>query len=297
MMNTMGTLNGNNGDRRKGRIVLIALSGLTLAAVGTTAYLWVTEQDHRSALDERRLHAERLLGEKLQLEKRVAESNGQLSEMRAANSEAELRLQELQHRLDDARQRETTLAARAQRTLAAERKAKEMTEAQGDLLSQLSLARSHTQDLEQRIAELLAERDALAARLGEQQQGAWMVNNAVVEAVRGRKGLLTVKARRTREIRMAFDLPQRLAPDANFRIVTPEGLSYAGADPALSMTLDLPEGDALAAVDLAAGMLPEDRATRVHLKFDPQQKLKPGVYRIDVRSGEQYLNTVLLRLR
>ena len=147
------------------------------------------------------------------------------------------------------------------------------------------------------VVEAWADRDALAAKLDQQRTGAWMVNNAQVEALRGKKQKLTVKARNTREMRLAFDLPKDLASLANFRIVSPSGKTYQGNDPAISMSFEAPDGEATASLSLIMGGPGSEQPARVHLRFEPKEKLEPGVYTIDVRSGETYLNTVRLSLR
>lgn len=281
-----------------GTIILVALAALTAAALGTAYHFHDAYTGQQAAVDQGRLSSERLLGEKLQLEKQVIEVDGRLSAERTERTEAEQRVHDLERRVKEALDRQHKLEARARQADHATKRAKELESANGKLHDELSTARSSAEELRAQLDRVKAERDMLVAEVEARTRGAWMVNNAVVEALRGRKGRLTVKARRTNEIRMAFDLPQEMAREANFRIITPDGSAFAGSDPALSMDIAPTASDAaLTAVDLTAGMLPGDPVARVHLKFDPDRKLQPGTYRIDVRSGDTYLNTVLLNLR
>jgi hypothetical protein len=295
MENMTDIRNKRSGGRT---IIPITLAMLTAAALGTAYHFHDAYTGQQAAMDQGRLSHERLLGEKLQLEKQVIEVDGRLSVERTERTEAEQRVQDLERRVKEALDRQRGLEARARQADRAAKRAKELESANGALNGELSSARASVQELRAELDRMRSERDALAAQVEARSQSAWMVNNAVVEALRGRKGRLTVKARRTNEIRMAFDLPKEMAQHANFRVITPDGSAFAGSDPALSMDIDTtPDDAALAAVDLTAGMLPGEPTARVHLKFDPDRRLQPGTYRIDVRSGDTYLNTVLLNLR
>jgi phage shock protein A len=274
-----------------------ALAVTTCAAVGTTVHIINEDDRQRSAIEQERLKHERLLGDKLQLEKLMAGLQVELNGAQQDNTDARLRIAELERRIKQSEDRARGLEARSN---GSSRTRKELAAAQQErtgLLNELEALRATERDLRAQLAQARNDHDALAARFEQQQMGAQMVNNAEVEALRGRKEKLTVVARRTREIRMAFDLPQHLAEQASFRIISPKGAQYKGADPALSWTFDKPGHEPMASIALIEGSTSSARAARVHLRFNPKEKLEPGVYRIDVHSGETYLNTVLLRLR
>lgn len=292
----------NHTDIRTGRergrhVPLIILGALTAGALATTVHFWRQQGQRQADVDQGRLRHERLLGEKLELEKRVADASGRLGSERQDRQEAEQRVLDLERRLLEAEERQRALTARAHRADRSDRKARELEAELTRLHSDLGASRQEVDDLRLALDRLRGERDALNARLASQATGALLLNNATVEAVRGSKRRLTVKARRTQQIRMAFDLPAGLAEAANVRITAPDGKVYGSGDPVLSLAQgDQGEG-ALASIDLTAGAMPEDGKARVHLRFDPEHKLKPGTYRIDVRSAETYLNTVMLNLR
>lgn len=283
--------------RRGGQAPLIIPGALTAGALATTAHFWQRNEKRQVEMDQGLLRNERLLGEKLVLEKRVADASSGPGSEREERQEAEQRARDLERRLLAAEERHRTLSARAQRADRSERKARELEAALGRLHADLGASRQEADDLRLTLAGLRNERDALDARLASQTSGALMLNNTTVEAVRGTERRLTVKARRTQQIRMAFDLPAGLADAANVRITAPDGKAYGSADPVYSLERSNSSGDALASIDLTGGAYPEEGKARVHLRFDPTHKLKPGTYRIDVRSAETYLNTVMLNLR
>jgi hypothetical protein len=294
----MKTQGNSGGTTARKRAIIIAITLLLAGGIGTTIFLANGGDGKvRSNVEKEKLENERLLGDKLQLEKRLNDQEGSLRDERTRNTDADARIADLERRVKQAQDHARTLEGKARSTDKAKRDIAEALAQRDKLMNQLAGLQSSERELRDQLAQARADRDAIAARFDQQQQGAQMVNNAEVDAVRGKKERLTVVAKRTREIRMAFDLPQHMAQQASFKIITPKGKAYEGNDPAIAMTFDQPEAEPLAAVNMTEGLAAGARASRVHLKFSPKGKLEPGQYRIDVRSGDTYLNTVLLRLR
>lgn len=289
------TTHGPSATRQRWTLAGVTLLGI--AAIATTVHFISDSTDERTLFEQERLKHERLLGDNLQLEKLVAALRGDLGRAQDEHAAAQQRLADLERRVQEAQDRSRSLEGKAK---GLDRTRKELAEAKAErnrLAQELEVLRASERTLRDQLAQARTDRETLAAQMEQQQMGAQMVNNAEVDAVRGKRERLTVVARRTREIRMAFDLPQHVAPQANFQIVSPKGRKYQGADPALSWSAEKPEHEPLAAVNLVEGAAAGTRASRVHMRFDPKEKLEPGVYRIDVFAGGTYLNTVLLRLR
>lgn len=288
-------MNTERKESGKARYAIVGLSALVLLALGTTAYQEGANHEAVGAMNSSRLEAERLLGEKLQLEKSIAALNSDLAGGTRSLAAAEQREAELRRRLEASLRHADGLQAAARKSNKLAREVADLKVLKQQLEQQLDAERNIAAEVKARLERALEERDGLAMELQQQRDGAHMVNNAVVEALRGRKQRLTVVARRTKEIRMAFDLPEALAKGASFRISAPGGRTYSGADPAVSIVAGEREAEATASV---VGMVgPKERAARVHLKFKPDNKLEAGTYRIDVMSDGAYLNTVLLNLR
>ena len=294
-MNTASQSTGRGNKEVK--VAIIALSVLLLWSFGATAIFQSRADRATAALNEGKLANELLLAEKLQLEKRLIDLNVRLQHEQEDLATSEHSVRDLQRKVDAAIARSKGLegAARKSKNLANE--VAELRTLEQRMQARLQEAINNEQDLQSQLAKMTQERDDLAAEFEDHKASAQMVNNAEVDALRGKKGRLTVVARRAKEIRMAFDLPQSMAPDASFKIIAPDGRNYAGADPAISMSMDEVENEPIASIDMMPDTPLGDRAARVHLKFAPKEKLIPGTYRIDVMAGGGYLNTVLLNLR
>ena len=293
-MKTSSESNGRSKGRKK--VVIATLALLTLWGSGTTAYYWSQHNDMTAGLNDGKLANERLLAEKLQLEKQLASLSVKLDKETEALGTANHEASDLRRRVEAAIARSRNLEGAARKNRDMQKELTELRSLKQQLEASLASASGNERQLRDQLNTMTRERDELATRLEEHLAGAQMVNNAEVDALRGRKGKLTVVARRTKQIRMAFDLPKDMAHTASFKVITPDGRSYSGSDPAISMTVSDTGSEPTAAVELIPGLV-KDRASRVHLTFTPEAKLKPGSYRIDVMSGSEYLNTVLLNLR
>ncbi|MCB0795777.1 MAG: hypothetical protein KDB88_13675 [Flavobacteriales bacterium] len=293
----MGTKTEHERSDRRQKVVIAALALMTFGALGTSIYYYNADQHDRLLADMGKLANERMLGEKLRMEKQLVEAIDARDQEKTGRLDGEALIGVLEKRVKEAQDRVRDLERRANATTKARKELEALQAEKAALEARLNTALAAERDLQARTNTLQADRDALAAKLDQQRTGAWMVNNAQVEALRGKKQKLTVKARNTREMRLAFDLPKDLASLANFRIVSPSGKTYQGNDPAISMSFEAPDGEATASLSLIMGGPGSEQPARVHLRFEPKEKLEPGVYTIDVRSGETYLNTVRLSLR
>lgn len=270
---------------------------LALLSFGATFYQEGAKHEAVLAMNQSKLDAERLLGEKLQLEKSTAELDQRVGSGSQALSASERTVEELRQRVEAAVKHAHGLEGAARRNNKSIRELADLKAQYQQLEAQLNAAKSNERIAQEQLDRITKERDRLSAQLDEQGQAAQMVNNAEVEALRGRKQRLTVMARHTKEIRMAFDLPEGLAKGASFKIITPAGRNYSGADPEISLSMGNAGEEPVASLMAVSLSAPKERAARVQLRFKPESKLEAGTYRIDVMSGGAYLNTVLLNLR
>jgi hypothetical protein len=289
--------NGGNTANKRWKIAIPLLS----AAAVVAGVLILTSGKEATDIDDDalRLAKEELIGEKLQLEKQIAELEGKHIAAKGQAKNAEERILDLEQRLARAQRNTRPGTAPADGNSGNSRMKRELSDAldaQDRLRRELGVAQDGQRSLQDQLNMLRADRDALAARLGQQQQGAHMVNNAAVDALRGKRQHLTVRARRTNEIRMAFDLPENIASNATFKIISPSGKTFEGDGATLTVAPGQEQDEALAARFTLAGNS-QERASRVHLHFRPEKRLEAGTYRIDIRAGELYLNTVMLNLR
>jgi hypothetical protein len=291
--------NGGNTANKRWKIAIPLLSAS--AVVAGVLVLTSGKEANDSDANALRLAKEELIGEKLQLEKQLAELERKHADAEVLVHDAELRIRELEElsaRPQQALRSNAAAASASGNSGNIGRLKRELAgslDAQDLLRRHLGTAQEDQRKLQEQLDQLRAERDALVARLA-QQQTVQLVDNTSVKAVRGKRQQLTTRARRANEIRMAFDMPEHIASNATFKIISPSGKTFEGGDATLSVVSGYEQDEALAARFMLAGG-GQERASRVHLHFRPEKRLEAGTYRIEIRSGELYLNTVMLNLR
>jgi len=274
---------------------IVALALLAAGGIGTTAYIHdqqsALEQEVRSALADK----DSALAEQQAALARLTITSDLLSRTEQKNAEAMNSNADLMSKLEKAEARASELASIGVRNAKQAKELADLKLTAQQLRDKLKDAQASELDLRTAADRANADREALAHQLDLRDAGARMVNNAQVDAFKGKKAKLTVKARRANELHMAFDLPEALASGANFTITSPKGTEYSGQDPSVSTSRAMNEATASAN---ATGKASKASSTaRVDLKFNPKKKLEPGVYRIDVSSGKDYLQTFYLNLR
>lgn len=286
------TTQQNNSDRTSTALIACAL--ITLGALGSATYLYVQYDGLEDAVAQGRLALDNALAEQRTAQTLVLDTRSLLDQAQQKELDDMERIAALEKDLSLNEARAASLEQTIGRNATQSKELAELRSTAQGLRDQLALALELELDLRMAADKAKADRDLLAHQLDEREVGASMVNNAELTALRGKKGKLTVKARRTNEVYMAFDLPGSLASGAHFTMTSPKGKQYSSAEPVVSASRHM--SDATASVGLVAK---PDAANTSHvdLKFRPTEKMQPGIYRIEVRSGKDYLQTVFLSLR
>ncbi len=286
------TTQQNNSDRTSTALIACAL--ITLGALGSATYLYVQYDGLEDAVAQGRLALDNALAEQRTAQTLVLDTRSLLDQAQQKELDDMERIAALEKDLSLNEARAASLEQTIGRNATQSKELAELRSTAQGLRDQLALALELELDLRMAADKAKADRDLLAHQLDEREVGASMVNNAELTALRGKKGKLTVKARRTNEVYMAFDLPGSLASGAHFTMTSPKGKQYSSAEPVVSASRH--RSDATASVGLVAK---PDAANTSHvdLKFRPTEKMQPGIYRIEIRSGKDYLQTVFLSLR
>lgn len=288
----MSTEEKNTGSKRTTPVVLALIA---LGALGSTTYLLKHQAELEALVTDERSGRERAQAGQQMMEARLLETGQLLETARQEGVTAKEAIASLESRLQETLDRAGALEREAGRNASAKRELADLRSAAQQLRDELDRTRANENELRASVDRANADRDALAAKLEQRDAAALMVNNAGLDAVKGRKGKLTVVARRTKEVRMAFDLPQAMAGSARYRIIAPNGKEYNGAEPVISKA-EFP-ADATASVGGVARPGAAIRSSRVNLKFQAKEKLKPGAYRVEVLSDRDHLQTLQLNLR
>ncbi len=278
-------------DRPK-LIAAISLA-LLLGSVGMQVYSSNERAELEASINGQLNAYNKLQAEQQQSDRRVAEIIRQLKDSEANVTEqedqrviAEQKAFALEQRIA---QVNTAQANAAKWRKEAENMTAERAHIQQQLLeAQASVNRLNSEKLamEQQTASLRAEMERLA-----NDQAA--VDNSLTQAFRGKHERLTVLAKRTRKLQLSMVLPPTVANQASYIITSPDGQIIKGDNPSVSVTTNSRPGPRLASGGKSAAL----GADQVELVYTPKKKLKPGIYKIEVKAGERALGSTFIALR
>jgi myosin heavy subunit len=253
----------------------------------------------KQSIEDERVKTEGLLSEKLSLEKQIAELNKRIASMGTQQTKLN---SEYKTAAATLAQREKTISSmnaenKQAKSMIAEVKA--LRETRDALQSQLKFMesemlamRSENEKLKNDNLALIASNEELSRAFANLSQVA--INNSLVEATKGKRDHLTVKAAKSKKLKVGFDLPVDMIGNLYFQVITPEGdlvtsdrseITYEETDVASEMT---------ASIDKVIAA-PEKK--HIEMSYAPQQKLKSGIYKIDVFSSGTYLGTTRIHLK
>jgi DNA repair exonuclease SbcCD ATPase subunit len=251
-----------------------------------------------AGLQEQKLKSEALLSEKLLLEKDIQKFKDQLSKLKDENVEldnlfkntsAKLQTQESEY---NRMKRENTSLAQIKR------QRQELQELKNQLENELTLLKTSYASLEAKNSELnntvvaLQERNkVLTDDLNRAMFAA--VDQSQIQAVRGNSEKLTVKARRTKKLIANFEVPANLKA-LSFRITDSKGNILTTDQGNIAFTSVPSEKSLTASSDSEST---GSKLQKVEMAYIPKQKLKTGVYTVEILNESLYVGSLKVKLK
>ena len=287
-------------SRITSRKVALLTTILFFAAISGMLVLQDKNWDLDKVLKDTRIQQEKLMGEKLQLEKSVAKFKSDLTKAGGENKGLSAKIQEQLAQLekmekenkrfrstasqvDALKKQKTELEAMLKEI---EKDMKNMNNTISDLTAENSRARLENK-------ELSANNSKLKENVNTLQEVA--INNALVEAVQGKKKQrLTVVAKRTKELKMEVDLPASMTDGLALKVISPEGKTLTDADGIAYITEVLNDNTLTASLAYNGELV---SSKRMKLEFAPKKKLKQGTYTLEVSNSKKNLGKIQIKLR
>jgi len=117
-------------------------------------------------------------------------------------------------------------------------------------------------------------------------------DNYLVETTK-KRDKLTVMAKRTRKMKVSFKVPDNVVENISFRITTPAGTKIDGKDKGLVYKVVNDEDELMASTSTD-----KINVTRkVEMTYEAKEKLKGGVYRIEMYNAAKYIGSCNVKLR
>ncbi len=282
---------------KKDRIIAAASTALFVIALVGMIIIHDSNRSLEDMLNGAKLKNESILSEKLSLDKEIKNFKAQLAALQGKNKELDKYLATAN--ADLAKREKELKAANGNKTSAKE--LANLKKMRGDLEKQISALTAQIAALETTNADFSSQLASLTAKNKElmannELMKAFAANNYRVETSRGKSEKLTVVARKTKKLKMGFDLPQTVVENIQFKIKTPEGKVIDKEEDGLTATIvDMEDGS-----DLIASLEPMgdfEVTKRIEMKYEPKKKLSKGVYTIDIYNGTNYMVSCQVELR
>ncbi len=272
----------------------LVLLFLTLAGIG---FYFASNKKLTKDLNNEKLRSEMILSEKVSLDKEILYFKNQLSALKGTNHEMDQIIAQISQKLT-LKESELSKIKRENGSIKSLKKQlDEIGKLKIDLDTQVAALNesvkklnSDKDDLSKTIAALKAENQELAEN--NRIMSSLKADNYLVQSTRG-KNKLTVKARRTNKIAVSLKVPANMIENLNFNIIKPNGVIVKGDDKGLAVrTID--DDDQL----LVSIYNDEIKVSKsIEFSYTPKEKLKPGVYKIEMYNGEKYIGSCNVKLR
>lgn len=278
---------------------------LLLTAMTGVGVLYDMRGDLQSNLNSEKLNSEKLLSEKLKLDKEIFELTNRLREMGGKNSELLSQLDMASNKVAqqdktiNKLQKENNNLKGIKKEVDAMKKLRDQLQAEVDALksSNQTLADANS-EMKKSLKELEAENDALKEKL--KNAAVLKAGNFRVDVLRKNQSKLTVKARKTHEVSVSFDLPKSamatLGKNNLYMVITsPSGKPVA--DEGAAKKVVLPEGvkteitpTVTKEIDLGKG------PQRLTIAYSPDGDMEQGIYKVELYTEDLYLGSSQFRL-
>ena len=251
----------------------------------------------KAGLQEQKLKSETLLSEKLLLEKEIEKVKDQLFALKGRNLDldnlvkrATATLKEQESEYSRMRKQNASLAL-------VKKQREELSALSAQLENELQTLKSSYADLEARNAELadvvvsLQEKNrVLTDDLNRTAFAA--IDQSQIQALRGKREKLTVRAKRTNKLVTTFEVPANLK-NLSFRITDSNG-NVLGAEQGNIVSAIVPSDNNLTASsdrDVVG-----NRLQTVEMVYTPKHRLRTGLYTLEVLSENLYVGSVRVKL-
>lgn len=249
-------------------------------------------------LQKEKVRTESLLSEKLLLEKDIQKMKDQLASMRGKNEDLDKLYAATSSKLQQ-QEADYNRMKRENASLAQIKKQKqELIALKSELENELQRLKTSYAELENKNREMnqaiasLEERNKL---LTDDLHRAMLasIDHSQIQATKKRDDRLTVKASRTKKLMANFEVPASLK-NITFRIIDPKGKALNSDKGLISSSVTLSDKSYVASAD---GNATGNKLQNVEMTYIPKQKLKSGVYTVEILNENLYVGSLKVKLK
>ncbi|MGK7389216.1 MAG: hypothetical protein ACNS60_02660 [Candidatus Cyclobacteriaceae bacterium M2_1C_046] len=289
-------------SENKIKITALVVTVFFLASLGMMIYHVNVNDVLKKDLTSQKLKSEKLLSEKLNLDKQIKSFKENLASLQGKNAQLDKYLKEANKKVSESEStiaklnRDNASLAKYKKELQALKNIQEelnakitqLTDGNKDLTAQLA-------NKDQMLVMLQKEQKELLAKYNKMEQEKLFADNFRIESLKKKNDKLTVKASKTNNIMVSFDIPEHLMGKVNensfkLELTKPVGVKIEGNQ---FVTLFDVNEDVLTA---GTEMYVAKKIKRANISFKPTEKLQKGVYTVSIYEGKELLGNAQIRL-
>jgi peptidoglycan hydrolase CwlO-like protein len=283
---------------RKNSVVLI---GALITLLTLSVAFFVVNTSLKRQLGDQKIKSEKLLSEKLKLDKSIKELIIDMSALTGKNAKLDKLLTEANKKLQKKEAEIKRLVAENATVGELRAQVRELELLREQLnkdIAGLNVSITQLSDANASLNEFLAraknENEILAT--DNTILKAMVADNYRIEALRGKHEKLTINARKTDKLLVSFDLPSDVGKNLYFKVKTPQGDEFSSKTD-LSAIINIVENNDGLLASASSDVIGSIGTKRVEMIYKPNKKLTKGVYRFNVYNENSYLGSTQLRLK
>ncbi len=271
---------------------------LALSLVGLVSF-YENNKSLEAGLDNEKLKSEKILSEKLSLDKEIVKLKQSIASLQGKNSDLDKMLNKASSQVAMKEgelakmKKENASLKQYKQQLADIQKIKSDLESQiASLTNSLNASNKERESLNKMVADLQGKNNNLMAELNQMRIAS--LDDIRVEAFK--KNKLTVSAKKTKKLDVNFLVPASNSTDnLQFKITDPSGRLLTPTDGTIAL-VGVDESPILTADNSHMIYLKETK--QVKMEYKPKKKLSPGVYRIEISNSDNaYMGSLQVRLK
>lgn len=271
---------------------------LAISLVGLVIF-YEANQSLENGLNTEKLKSEKMLSEKLSLDKELTKLKQSIASLQGKNSDLDKMLSNASSKIAmkeselKKMQKENASMKQYKQQLVDVEKIKSDLERQlTSLNNSLDASNREKESLNKMIASLQVKNKSLEDELNKTQIAS--LDDIRVEALK--KSKLTVSAKKTKKLDVNFIISANVSSEnLQFKITDPSGKLLTPKDGTIAM-VELEETPMLTASNDNTGYVKQTK--QVKMEYKPKSKLKSGIYRIEILNDKSmYMGSLQVRLK
>lgn len=283
----------------KNQWVLIGVIALAILLSGT---FFFNGRKIKKDLHKEKVNSEVLLSEKLSLEKSIEKFRKDLESVKGDNAELRNLLAKTSADLEAKDKEVKALRARATSSKELNSKLKELENMKAGFEKELALIKSENQSLKEenvrlkkQLEETVADKEIL--QINNSILRSLAANSYRIDAVRGKKDKLTVRARCTQRLVVSFDLPKEAGDEFSFVLKTPSGEEISSKTEGTARINFIPGSERTVSSKIEKDSNPITMR-RAEMIYNREEKLQKGIYEFKLYDQkERFIGSTQIRLR